>query len=453
MRSTILLIDDDPIDIQALRLLLNSWGHDVHSARSGNEGMAALAERPIDLVVTDVHMPGMNGQDVVRAVMTSHPGLPVIMITAFADVRAAVESMKMGAFDYIVKPPDEEELKLTISRALAHADLRRENAFLRAEMASRGMYGERLIGRSEPMLRVFDLVERVARTDSTVLITGETGTGKELVAQTIHYKSKRAEKPLIAMNCAAINPNLIESELFGHEKGAYTGATSARRGRFEDADGGSLFLDEMGETPLDLQAKLLRALQEKEIERVGGNKTVPVDVRVIASTNRDLEEQVRQGRFREDLFYRLSVIPVHLPPLRERSGDISLLAAHFLSTYVDRYRGPAKRFSDEALEYLSRQPWKGNVRELHHTIERAVVLARHEVLTVADLEPMATGAKPLAAAAPDDMTLRAALDTCSREHLLVVLEQTGWRKQEAAELLDVDRATLYRMIRKYRIEQ
>ena len=450
MRSTLLLIDDDPIDIQALRHLLESWDLIVHSARSGAEGLKVLEKVPVDLILTDVHMPGMTGQDVVKAVTQSRPGLPVIMITAFGDIRVAVGAMKLGAFDYIVKPPNEEELKLTIDRALEHAGLRRENAFLRAELASGGMYGERLIGRSRAMQDVFDLIARVALADSTILITGETGTGKELVAQTIHCKSKRADKPLIAMNCAAINPNLIESELFGHEKGAFTGADSARKGRFEEAQGGTLFLDEIGEMPIALQAKLLRALQEQEIERVGGNKTIPVDVRVMTSTHRDLEQDVRDGQFREDLYYRLSVIPIHLPPLRERADDIALLATRFLKTYVDRYGGRAKAFTEEALAFLSAQPWRGNVRELHHAIERAVVLARGETLGVDDFQAPKVS---LGAQGEDALTLRDFLDAKSREHLLNVLERTGWQKQKAATRLDVDRATLYRMLKKYCIEE
>ncbi|MFT5474450.1 MAG: DNA-binding NtrC family response regulator, partial [Kiritimatiellia bacterium] len=442
MRSTILLIDDDPIDIQALRLLLESWGHDVHCVRSGADGLKALESTNFDLVVTDVNMPEMSGQDVVRHLSDASPELPVILITAFADIRVAVDAMKLGAFDYIVKPPNEDELRLTIDRALRHAGLRRENAFLRAELAAGGMYGERLMGQCDAMQHMFALMDRVAPTDSTVLITGETGTGKELVAQTIHYKSRRADKPLIAMNCAAINPNLIESELFGHEKGAYTGATTARRGRFEDADGGSLFLDEIGEMPLDLQAKLLRALQEQEIERVGGNTTVSVDVRVLASTHRNLENDVSEGLFREDLFYRLNVIPVHLPALRERGGDILLLATHFLTAHVKRYGGPAESFSKAARAYLSAQSWKGNVRELSHCIERAVVLARQPMLEVDDLKPLQKGAEATSSGSNADQTLRAALDARSREHLINVLERTDWQKQKAAEILDVDRATL-----------
>ena len=350
-----------------------------------------------------------------------------------------------------IAPPNEDELRLTIDRALSHVGLRRENAFLRAELAVGGMYGERLIGQCDAMQHMFALMARVAPTDSTVLITGETGTGKELVAQTIHYKSRRAEKPLIAMNCAAINPNLIESELLGHEKGAYTGAITARRGRFEDADGGSLFVDEIGEMPLDLQAKLLRAFQEQESERVGGNTTVSVDVRVLASTHRNLEEDVSEGRFQEDLFCRLNVIPVHLPALRERAGDILLLARHFLTAHAKRYGGPAESFSEAARAYGA-QSWKGNVRELSHCIERGVVLARQPVLDVDDLKPLQKGGDVTSSDPAADQTLRAVLDARSREHLIHVLERTDWHKQKAAEILDVDRATLYRLLKKLSIE-
>ena len=448
MKSTILLIDDDPVDIKALQLLLQSWGHEVLCARSGKEGLRTLESSPVDTIVADVRMPGMSGEDVARAVHAEEPRLPVILITAHGDIRAAVGAMKLGAFDYVVKPPDEEEFRLTIERALEHSRLQRENEYLRAELAAGGIYGERLIGRSAKMLAVFELIDRVARTESTILITGETGTGKELVAQTIHYKSRRADRPLIALNCASLNPNVIESELFGHEKGAFTGAVTPRRGRFEEADGGTLFLDEIGETSLEFQAKLLRALQEQEVARVGGNKPIHVDVRMLASTNRDLGEQVKNGTFREDLYYRLSVIPIHLPPLRERRGDIELLAEHFLSTYGRRYDCPANGITAEGKKHLESRDWKGNVRELQHAIERAVVLSPREQLGPDDFTALPTVGPP----GPSDQTLRGFVDARTREHVLAVLDRTGWRKQRAAEALGIDRATLYRMLRKFSIE-
>jgi transcriptional regulator with GAF, ATPase, and Fis domain len=280
-----------------------------------------------------------------------------------------------------------------------------------------------------------------------VLITGETGTGKELIAQALHYRSPRAGRPLVAFNCAALNPNLVESELFGHEKGAFTGAALARRGRFEEADGGTLFLDEVAETTPEFQAKLLRALQEQEIQRVGGSAPIKVDVRLLASTNRSLEEKVKEGRFREDLFFRLRVIPIHVPPLRERPEDIPLLAEHFRARYVEEYGGSVARISDAAHAYLKSQSWRGNVRELQHAVERAVVLSDGDTLDVEDFRP------DEAAAEETDMTLAGFLEQQSREHVVRVLDATGWQKQRAADLLGIDRVTLYRMLKKFRIER
>ncbi len=449
MKATVLLVDDDPLDLRALALRVEAWGLDVLTARSGTAALAHMAEHAVDLVISDVRMPGLSGDELAAAAARTHPGLPVILITGRGDIRSAVKAMQAGVFDYLVKPPDDEEFRLAIERALEVGRLKRENAFLRAELAAGGMYGEHLIGRSPAMLAVFELVNRVARTDSTVLLTGETGTGKELVAQTVHYKSPRAAQPLVALNCAALNPNLVESELFGHERGAFTGAVAARRGRFEDAHGGSLFLDEIGETSLEFQAKLLRVLQEGQCERIGGNTAIRVDVRLIASTHRDLRQAVQDGTFREDLFYRLSVVPIHLPPLRERREDIPLLAAHFLAVYRKRYQGPAQSLSPRALAQLEGERWPGNVRELQHAIERAVVLARAPVLEPEDFAPQTPA--NTGASAPEQATLEAALDRATQAHLLAVLDRTGWRKQEAARRLGMDRATLFRLLRKYRL--
>ena len=289
MKSTVLLIDDDPVDIKPVQMLLESWDFDVITTRCGQDGIDRLRSVPVDVVVSDVRMPGMCGEEVVRAIGKTYPGLPVVLVTGHGDIKSAVNAMRFGAFDYVIKPPDAEEFKLTVERALEHSRLWRENQFLRAELEAGGMYGERLIGQSPKMQAVFDMINRVAKTDSTVLITGETGTGKELVAQTIHYKSLRANRPLIAMNCASFNQNLIESELFGHEKGAFTGAVISRHGRFEDARWRHSFLDEIAETSLEFQSKLLRVLQEGELERIGGNKKIQVNTRMLASTNRDQE--------------------------------------------------------------------------------------------------------------------------------------------------------------------
>jgi DNA-binding NtrC family response regulator len=400
-------------------------------------------------VISDVRMPGMGGEEVVQAIGKTYPGLPVVLVTGHGDIKSAVNAMRLGAFDYVIKPPEEEEFKLTIERALEHSRLWRENQFLRAELEAGGMYGERLIGQSSKMQAVFDMINRVSRTDSTVLITGETGTGKELVAQTIHYKSLRANRPLIAMNCASFNQNLIESDLFGHDKGAFTGAVSSRHGRFEDADGGTLFLDEIAETSVEFQSKLLRVLQEGEFERLGGNKKIRVNTRVLASTNKDLRSEVGNGRFREDLFYRLAVIPIHLPPLRDRKGDISLLAKFFVTSYSKRYDCSACSISEAGLNYLESLEWKGNVRELQHAVERAVVLCRKDVLDPEDFVSVEAPDLPQQSAG----TLDDFINERTREYLLDVLDRTKWRKGKAAQILGVDRATLYRMLKKYSFDK
>lgn len=447
MKSTVLLIDDDPLDIKPLQKLVESWGIDVITARSGREGLEKLSSTPVDILISDVCMPGMSGEEVAEKVHADHPGLPVVLVTGKGDVKSAVKAMKLGAFDYVLKPPDETELQLTVERAIEHARLRRENEFLRAELSAGGMYGERLIGTTQAMQDVYNIINCVAMTDSTILITGETGTGKELVAQTIHYKSRRSSQPFIAFNCASLNPGLVESELFGHEKGSFTGALNMRRGRFEDADGGTLFLDEIAETSVEFQAKLLRVLQEGEFERLGSNKQIRVDVRLLASTNRNLEQEVLSGNFREDLYYRLKVIPVHLPALRDRREDIPLLATHFAEIYGNRYRQKECTISPEGMDRLKSRRWKGNVRELQHCIERAVILASQDVLGPDYLSEQES---PENAGDTGD-SLSDVLDARTREHLVSVLDRTGWQKKKAAEILGIDRATLYRLLKKHSI--
>jgi two-component system response regulator HydG len=448
MKSTILLIDDDPIDIKSLQCLLESWDYDVIAARSGKEALVKLATDPVDIIVSDLRMPNMSGEDVVRAVGQTHAGLPVVLITGHGDIRSAVQAMKLGAFDYVIKPPDEEEFKMTVARAIEHSLLRKENACLRADLGADGMYVERLLGQSPAISEVIDLIARVAKTDSTVLITGETGTGKELAARTLHYHSHRAGRPLIAVNCASLNPNLIESELFGHEKGAFTGAVASRRGRFEEADGGTLFLDEISEISLESQAKLLRVLQEGEVERLGSNQKFRVNVRIVASTNRLMDAEIKAGRFREDLFYRLNVIPIRLPPLRERPEDIGILADHFADIFSKRYRTTAVTITPDTHRCLARCEWRGNVRELQHAVERAVVLSQNTQLQPTDFQ--FEDIRP--ASSPTDGTLQAFLDQQTREHVLSVLRRTRWHKQHAAALLGIDRATLYRLMKKHQIE-
>ena len=450
MKRKLLIVDDDALMATNLMILIKRWDFDTVTATNGTEALTILHSDEVDLVLSDMRMPEMDGMTLLTKAKEDFPDLPFIMMTAHGSVEGAVDCMRTGAFDYVIKPPTADELKITIERALEHTDLQKENAFLRSEMASMGTGRHRLLGESPAMTQVFDLIKRVARTHSTILISGETGTGKELVAQSIHYNSPRADQPLVACNCAALNNNLLESELFGHEKGAFTGATTSRRGRFEEADQGTLFLDEIGETDLGFQAKLLRVLQEMEFQRVGGNERIKVDVRVIACSNRDLAAEVKGGKFREDLYYRLRVLPIHLPPLRERHGDILPLAYAFLKRFTDQYKAPGDTFTSEAKQWLQSQSWPGNIRELQHTIERAVVLSSSPEIGVKDLQ-FDTGTQP--AEASDDMTLQGFIDRKSTDHILSMLEKTGWKKQKAAELLGIDRATLYRMIKKYQLEK
>ena len=444
-----LIIEDDPMIASSLEQMAALAGHDCDVVHTGENGLARLRDHAFDLVLSDIQLPGIHGHEVMIQAREFAPETPFILVTAHGDVKHAVAAIQAGAFQYLLKPIDVDELHVVMDRALEATRLRRQVQEMRREWLDQGPLHRRLIGRSPAMRAVQDLIHRVARTDSTVLITGETGTGKEVVAQSVHAVSPRASGPLVAFNCAAFNENLMESELFGHERGAFTGATSMRRGRFEDAHGGTIFLDEIGETSLGFQAKLLRVLQERQVERVGGNRPVDVDVRVIASTNRDLAAEVREGRFREDLFYRLRVVPVHLPPLRDRPEDILVLAQHFFEQYREQYESAATGISEAALLYLSRHPWPGNVRELRHTVERAVVLSTHHALEPEDFQFPETGT---AADAPESLRLQDAVDRATREHLLHVLDRTGWRKQEAADLLGIDRATLYRSLKKLAIE-
>jgi len=440
-----LIIDDDASMTLLLATMARGCGVDVDTAPNGEDALEMLNDKVYDLVLSDIRMPGMSGIEVLAKIRERQPGLPVILLTAHGSVKAAVQAMRDGAFDYILKPVDEGELQIIIERALEYSRLRNENAYLRAEMTDDSLFAGRLLGASEAMQSVFDLIHRVARSDSTVLITGETGTGKELVAQTIHFKSPRADHPFIACNCAALHENLLESELFGHERGAFTGAVTTRRGRFEMADGGTIFLDEIGETSREFQANLLRVLQEGEFERVGGARKIKVNVRVIASTNRDIKEEVASGRFREDLYYRLRVVPIVLPPLRERKDDILPLAYYFLDKFGTRYEQTLTGISDDGREWLLRQEWKGNVRELEHTIERAAVLAPGPELEANDLRIPEESKSGEADAAT---RLQDVIDRTTREHIIKILDSTSWKKQRAAELLGIDRATLYRLLKK-----
>ncbi|UBM63496.1 sigma-54 dependent transcriptional regulator [Candidatus Sulfidibacterium hydrothermale] len=381
---SILLIDDEPAQITSIKAFLKRRHYRVFTAGSGVEAMKILNNEMIDLVFTDFRMPDMNGLEVVKAIKAFNPEIPVIVITAFSDTEEAVNVMKEGAFDYLPKPVDLDELEILVRKTQELNYLKSENKLLKEQLKEKYKF-DNIISQSSELENILNTVSRVARSKVTVLIRGETGTGKELIAKAIHYASDRSDKPMITVNCAALSEGLLESELFGHEKGAFTGATSQHIGRFEQANGGTLFIDEVGDIPLQTQVKLLRALQFGEFERVGGSKTIKVDVRVITATNRNLEELIKKGAFREDLFYRINVITITLPPLRERKTDIPLLIRYFISRYAKENGKQVEGISKEAQDYLMKYHFPGNIRELENIIERAVVLTRENIITTHDL--------------------------------------------------------------------
>jgi DNA-binding NtrC family response regulator len=397
--ARILVVDDERAICIAIERLLAARGHQVATARSVDEALERLGQGSVHLVITDLGLGAGSGMDVLRWVREHAPDTAVVMITAYGSERTAVEAMKLGAADYVPKPFDNDELELVVERVLEGVALRRDLARLQEQVRSAHRF-ESIVGKSAAMQRVFDVVRKVADTDLTVLIRGPSGTGKELVANAIHYNSPRRKKAFIKVNCAAVSRELVESELFGHERGAFTGAVAAREGKFEAANGGTLLLDEVGDMPLETQAKILRALQEREIERVGGNRTLKVDVRVLAATNQDLEARVKAGAFREDLYYRLNVVGVTLPALRERPEDVPLLIEHFLGATAERLRRDARTLAPSAYRALLSHAWPGNVRELEHALEQAVALSSGPTIEVGDLPAAlrAGGAVPVASA-------------------------------------------------------
>ena len=461
--ASVLVVEDNATMREALEITLAKMGLEVSSAADGAYAAELLGAKKFDLLVSDYKLPGMNGLEVFQQARRSQPGLDAILITAFGSVELAVEAMKLGVADFLTKPFSPEELRVKVVKVLSaraaaaeSGRLAEENELLRSEIEEAGGFGE-LIGDSAAMRSVFEAIERVAATDASVLITGESGTGKELVAREIHLKSRRRAKPFIKLSCAALAEGVLESELFGHEKGAFTGSVKARRGRFELADGGTLFLDEIGDIAPSVQVKLLRVLQERQFERVGGEKTLAVDVRLISATNRDLKEEVGQGRFREDLFYRLHVVPIELPPLRARSGDIARLAAHLAAKICRRMNRPLRDFEPAALDLLAGYPWPGNVRELENVIERALVLGRGERIAVEDFPPLArpeekgpdgTAASPELTAS-GEIDLNATLENLERRYIAQALERTGGNKSRTARLLGLKTSVLYYKLEKY----
>lgn len=447
MKQKILVIDDDTSLRRILEYNLQEEGYDVQAASSGEEGLYLFGQSSPDLVITDMKMSGMDGLMVLKSVKERSPETLVIIITAFGTVDVAVEAMKAGAYDYITKPFNREALKLTVKKALQFNGLAEENRRLKSELSDQTDF-RTMIGSSREMEKVFDVIRKVADTEAAILITGESGTGKELVARSIHANSSRREAPFVAINCAAIPRDLLESELFGHIKGAFTGAVKDKTGKFQMAEGGTLFLDEVGELPLELQPKLLRALQEKEIEAVGGTKIQRIDVRIVSATNLDIDKAMADGTFREDLYYRLSVIPIHLPPLRERRNDIPLLIRYF----CNKQGGEKVTFDKDALETLVRYPWPGNVRELQNSVERLLIMRNGDTIIWDDLPDKIRENQALNGSAvinlPDEGY---SLEQLEREVVVAALERNAWNQTAAARFLRIPRHTLIYRMEKYEI--
>ena len=457
---TILIVDDEPNYQIVLSEILKDEGYEVFTANSGLAGLPIVYSTDLDLVLSDMKMPGMDGIAFLEKIKEYNKELPVILITAYAEVEKAVEAMRLGAFTYLAKPFSNQQLLAGVRTAIEHYGLIREIRRLRDEATPRSGFGG-MIGKSPSMRAVYQLIEKVAPTPSSVLITGESGTGKELVARAIHNHSPRRDAPFISVNCAALSEHLLESELFGHEKGAFTDAVVMRKGRFELADTGTLFLDEVGEMPPQLQAKLLRVLQDKSFERVGGNATLQVDVRILAATNKELKDEVDKGHFREDLYYRLNVIHIHLAPLRERVDDIPALVSHFIEKN-SRSLGRPLDISPEALRLLISLPWEGNVRELENTIERAAILCNSDRIEPEDVQPdssqlvnaheWSTGLE-LNQFIPDNLSLAEVLNGIEERLVRKALDDTGYVQARAAEQLGITKSLLQYKMKKYNLQR
>ncbi|MBQ9727902.1 MAG: sigma-54-dependent Fis family transcriptional regulator [Kiritimatiellae bacterium] len=442
-KPSILVVDDERNTREGLAMALRrDW--DVRTAESKDAALALLAEAPADVMLSDVRMPGGSGLELLQAARAAHPRMACVLLTAYGSVETAVEAMKLGAADFLTKPVNLDQLDIVLARTLRTRALERENRELRKRLDDR--YGlENIVGSSPEMERVFDVIRQAAPSQATVLVEGPSGTGKELVAQALHHLSPRAAGPFVAVHCAALSPTLLESELFGHEKGAFTGAVAQSRGRFEQAGGGTLFLDEVGEIAPEVQVKLLRVLETRTFERVGGSETLRADFRIVAATNRDLKAEVAAGRFREDLYYRLAVVTIRMPTLAERAGDVPMLCDHFLKQFASESgTGAAKRLEPAALALLQAYPWPGNVRELRNAVERMTVLSRGETITVADVPPEIRDAA--AAAAPAGAVPGESLADAEKRQILAALERAGGNRSKAADELGINRRTLHRKL-------
>lgn len=449
-KSCILVVDDDQTHRNMLKTLLNKWGYDLDEADDGQAAIDMVQEKAYDLVLMDIKMIKVSGLVALVEIKKINPAIPVIIMTAFSSVQTAIDALKNGAYDYLTKPFDFDKLKITIKRSLEHTQLKKENYLLK-ESLGKNFDRNNIIGKHEKMHKLIQTISQVAKTEATILINGESGTGKELIAGAIHYNSLRSKGPFIKINCAAITETLLESELFGHEKGAFTGASHQREGRFQQAEKGSILLDEISETSTSMQVKLLRVLQEKELTPVGSDKVVKVDIRIIAATNKDLVDLIEKGSFREDLYYRLNVINLTVPPLRERSGDIQLLAMHFLNKYSKKNNRSIKGFKPEAIDKLIKYQWPGNVRELMNTIERSVILSSKDYL---DKEDLKLDTQPHLSLQHHNETFGTdqssqTLHEIEKQAILRMIDTTENNKSEAARRLGISRRTLHLKLKEY----
>ena len=444
----ILVVDDE----EGMRDSLSEWleedGYDVTAVESGRKAIEKVREEPWNILLIDLKMPGLDGIETMREIKKIHSDLPVLIITAYATVSSAVSAMKEGAYDDVVKPFNPEEISILIAKILRHQNLLKENLFLRKELRKSFQFGD-IIGKSHTMQEVFDLIRTVAEGKSTILIQGESGTGKELVARAIHQSGPRKDAPFISISCGALSESLLESELFGHEAGAFTDAKSLKKGKIELADGGTFFLDEVGDISLKTQVDLLRVLQEREFRRVGGSEVVRVDVRVIAATHKDLLKGIKAGRFREDLYYRLNVINIAIPPLRERKEDIPLLVSHFLEKFNIENRKTIERVSEKAMAALMDYDWPGNVRELENAIERSVVVCKSNMILREDLPASLVYEKEAAPSYPTNLSIQ----EVEKRHIVRILSEMGWNVRKSAKILGIDRITLYRKMERYGISR
>ncbi len=445
--GTVLIVDDERAMCELINDALTIRKYETRWCQSAAEAMDLLGQRDFDVVLTDVKMPGTTGLQLCRQITEIRPDIPVVVMTAFGTMETAVDAMRSGAYDFITKPVELEMLSLTIARAVERRQLGQQIHLLKEQARNGGRLGE-LLGESEPMRELYDQMQRVAPSEASILITGESGTGKELVARSIHQISPRANKPFVAVNCAALSETLLESELFGHVRGAFTDARSQRRGLFLEAEGGTLLLDEMGDTPISMQVKLLRALEENRLRPVGSDREIEFDVRVLAATHRDLETAVEEGRFRQDLFYRINVIQLHLPPLRARGTDILRLAMHYVEQFAQKSKKQVTGISDPAAERLLAYAWPGNVRELRNVIERAVALTRHDTVTAEDLPEKIRKHRSTALwIGSDDPTDLVSLEEIERRYIKHVLKSVDNNRTLAAKVLGLDRKTLYRKLK------